>query len=38
MARTQYYAAVSLDGFIAESDDTLAWLMKYEGSYAGSEA
>jgi dihydrofolate reductase len=26
MAKTQYYAAASLDGFIAESDDGLQWL------------
>ena len=38
MTRTQYYCAMSLDGFIAESDDTLDWLMKYEGSYEGEEA
>ena len=38
MSRTQYYAASSLDGYIAESDDTLAWLMGYEGSYAGEDA
>ena len=38
MSRTQYYAAMSLDGFIAESDDTLDWLMKYEGSYDGDDA
>jgi dihydrofolate reductase len=25
-----YYTAVSLDGFIAESDDTLDWLTEYE--------
>src|SRR4051795_915465 len=25
-----YYTAVSLDGFIAESDDTLDWLTAYE--------
>ena len=35
MTRTQYYCAASLDGFIAESDDTLDWLMKYEGSFEG---
>jgi dihydrofolate reductase len=35
MAKTQYYCAASLDGFIAESDDTLDWLMKYEGSFEG---
>jgi dihydrofolate reductase len=35
VAKTQYYCAASLDGFIAESDDTLGWLMKYEGSFEG---
>jgi dihydrofolate reductase len=35
MSRTQYYCAMSLDGYIAESDDTLAWLMEYEGSFEG---
>jgi dihydrofolate reductase len=35
MTKTQYYCAASLDGFIAESDDTLDWLMKYEGSFEG---
>jgi dihydrofolate reductase len=38
MSRTQYYCAMSLDGYIAESDDTLAWLMEYEGSYEGEDA
>jgi dihydrofolate reductase len=38
MTRTQYYCAMSLDGFIAESDDTLRWLTGYEGSYEGSDA
>jgi dihydrofolate reductase len=38
MARTQYYCAASLDGFIAESDDTLDWLTEYQGSYDGADA
>jgi dihydrofolate reductase len=33
--RTQYYCAASLDGYIAEADDTLAWLLDYQGSFAG---
>lgn len=35
MSKTQYYCAASLDGYIAESDDTLAWLTDYEGSFEG---
>src|SRR4051794_8182572 len=35
---TQYYCATSLDGFIAEADDTLEWLTGYEGSYDGPGA
>ena len=35
MSKTQYYCAMSLDGYVAESDDTLAWLMEYEGSFEG---
>ena len=38
MARVVYYAAATLDGFIAESDHTLDWLTKYEGSYEGDGA
>ena len=38
MTRTQYYCAMSLDGFIAESDDTIAWLTGYQGSYEGPDA
>ena len=30
--RTQYYCATSLDGFIAEADDTLEWLTGYDGA------
>ena len=38
MSGTQYYCAASLDGYIAESDDTLAWLMEYRGSFEGEGA
>jgi dihydrofolate reductase len=37
VAKVRYYCAMSLDGFIAESDDTLEWLTGYEGSYGGAE-
>jgi dihydrofolate reductase len=36
--RTQYYCATSLDGFIAEADDTLEWLTGYNGAYDGPGA
>jgi dihydrofolate reductase len=35
---TVYYCAVSLDGFIAESDDNLRWLTEYDGSFDGPGA
>jgi len=35
MTKTQYYCASSLDGYIAETDDTIDWLLKYEGSFEG---
>jgi dihydrofolate reductase len=35
MTRTQYYCASSLDGYIAEADDTLEWLLGYEGTFEG---
>jgi dihydrofolate reductase len=38
MGRVQYYAAATLDGYIAEADDNLDWLLRYEGTYAGPEA
>ena len=38
MGRAQYYCAASLDGYIAEADDTLDWLTGYEGSFEGDAA
>jgi dihydrofolate reductase len=38
MSRVVYYAAMSLDGYIAEDDDTLDWLNSYDGSYEGNGA
>jgi dihydrofolate reductase len=35
MSKTQYYCAASLDGYIAKADDTLDWLLNYEGSFSG---
>ena len=39
MATTVYYCASSLDGYIAEVDDSLEWLVNYEGGFeqAGAE-
>jgi dihydrofolate reductase len=39
VSRTQYYAAATLDGYIAEADDTLGWLLGYEpaGAYEAEE-
>lgn len=38
MSKTQYYCAASLDGYIAEADDSLAWLLNYEGSFEADGA
>ena len=35
MSKTQYYCAASLDGQIAEADDSLGWLLDYEGRFEG---
>ncbi len=35
MSKTQYYCACSLDGYMAEPDDSIDWLVKYEGSFEG---
>jgi dihydrofolate reductase len=36
--RLVYYAAMTIDGFIAEADDTIGWLTSYDGTYAGEGA
>jgi dihydrofolate reductase len=33
VARTVYYCASSLDGYIAEADDSLQWLLDYQGAF-----
>ena len=38
MSKTQYYCAASLDGYIAEADDSLAWLLGYQGSFEAGGA
>jgi dihydrofolate reductase len=38
VARTIYYCASSLDGYIAASDDSLEWLTGYEGTYEDEAA
>jgi dihydrofolate reductase len=37
MPRIRYYAAATLDGYIARSDDSIDWLMEYEGSFEGGD-
>jgi dihydrofolate reductase len=37
MPLVRYYAAQTLDGYIAESDDTLDWLLKYEGHFEDAD-
>ena len=38
MAKTQYYCAATLDGYIADPDDGIDWLTGYEGTYDGEVA
>ena len=35
MAKTQYFCAATLDGFIADSDDQIEWLTGFESGYQG---
>jgi dihydrofolate reductase len=37
MTRVVYYAAMSLDGYIAEADDTIDWLTSYAGQPPADE-
>jgi dihydrofolate reductase len=34
----RYYAAQTLDGYIAESDDSIGWLTGYEGSFEAADS
>ena len=38
MSKTQYYCAASLDGYVAEADDTIDWLTAYQGSFDDAAA
>jgi dihydrofolate reductase len=38
MSSVLYYAAATLDGYIADSDDGIDWLTGYQGTYGGDDA
>jgi dihydrofolate reductase len=38
MSLVRYYCAATLDGYIAEDDDSLDWLLGYEGSFEGADS
>ena len=37
MARTRYYAAATLDGYIADENDGIDWLQTYDEGFEGSK-
>ena len=37
MAKTRYYAAASLDGYIADENDGIDWLQGFHGWFGGSD-
>jgi dihydrofolate reductase len=38
MSLVRYYAAATLDSYIAGPDDSLDWLLKYEGKFEGADS
>src|SRR5262249_4516647 len=38
MSLVRYYAAETLDGYIAETDDSIDWLTGFEGTYEGADS
>jgi dihydrofolate reductase len=38
LSLVRYYAAATLDGYIAESDDSIDWLTGCEGSFEGADS
>ena len=38
VSKVQYYCAATLDGYIADADDNLDWLIGYEGRYEAEGA
>lgn len=38
MKRALYYGATSLDGYLADPDDGLDWLLEFEGTYEAPDA
>ena len=38
MSLVRYYAAQTLDGYIAEADDSIDWLTGYDGNFEGADS